>query len=79
MYGCPKTEVHRTQYYLVMEGLMGRYGVKDFKAKTACGKWCTTQKWLNGGSSWGNEDFDRWFEAFLDMLAALLRVHPKWG
>ena len=41
-------------------------------------EWITTLKWLNGGSSLSGTDFDKWLAVFLDMLAALLRVHPKW-
>jgi hypothetical protein len=79
VYGCPTTEGHRAQYYLAMQGLMGLHAVDGFKAKKMGVKWITTLKWLNGGSSLSGTNFDKWLTAFLDMLAALLRVHPKWG
>jgi hypothetical protein len=36
-------------------------------------------RWLNGLSPWVGEDFDKWFVAFLDMLARILIAHPTWG
>jgi hypothetical protein len=38
----------------------------------------TAMGWLAGGTGMREATFDAWLTALLDMLARLLKVHPRW-
>jgi hypothetical protein len=79
VYGCPARAAQRAEYYDTMMSLFGRHFTEDFLKKRVGVKWATTMRWLNGLSPWVGEDFDKWFAAFMDMLAGILKAHPTWG
>jgi hypothetical protein len=62
-----------------MKSLFGWHFTDDFQKKSVGVKWATAMRWLNGLSPWVGEDFGKWFVAFLDMLARILKAHPTWG
>jgi hypothetical protein len=78
LLGCPTTECLREPFYEEDERLRGAVKAAKFRAPEVAIKYMTAMRWLDGGSGMREAVFDAWLEALLDMLARLLRVHPRW-
>jgi hypothetical protein len=78
LFGCPSTEGPRGPFYREDERIRGAAKAAKFRKFEVAVKYMTAMRWLDGGSGMREAAFDAWLEALLDMLARLLRVHPRW-
>jgi hypothetical protein len=78
LFGCPSTEGLREPFYEEDERIRGAVKAAKFRKFEVAVKYMTAMRWLDGGTGMRNGMFDAWLTALLDMLARLLRVHPRW-
>jgi hypothetical protein len=74
-----RTAVQREVFYGVLVNIMGRAFGTRFRQGRQERQWLEMMLWLDGEGPFDDEEFDRVFVAFVDLVAGLLKVHPTWG